>query len=595
MGLNDDLVYHADILIFGIILIFALANLPKAYARFSRRSEWSEGHRLHSVVPRRSMNPAINRNPPISYPIDSTKPSYVDFESSTDHSLTACVSLPYHPGNTRMKDHYNEKELPLAPQRLPPPSYYLLHSAASVLRYRVHDNYSIGQVLLMILYTSIIFYVSFYKSNPFTDPHRAGFVITSQVPFVYALATKNNIIGIMVGVGYEKLNFLHRLVGRLMVIGANVHFLGYVYKWSLDGVIYEMLAEDFVRWGIVALVCLDLLGFCSTSFVRSRSYNLFLATHIVGLNVFLFAACYHQPTCIPYVIAAVVFYSIDHVVRAVKTRIATARLRPVTELGITRVEVPSLNAGWRAGQHVRLRVLSSSMGWWGWSEVHPFTIANATQTQEGMVLMCKKTGRWTGSLFDMAQTSSYGESGKEAGRDVTVMVEGPYGGVGHTVMSSYSGAMFVVGGSGITFALSAVQDLIRASGDNDVKIIDIVWSIQDPGSLSPLVTQLASIVERGTTARVRVHVFYTRAISTTFDGMILPRGITLLPGRPKLAKLLDAVVTGTMLAGGANGVFVGVCGPVSLANLTASVVNGFDTRMRTAVGGVTFHEETFGW
>lgn len=138
-------------------------------------------------------------------------------------------------------------------------------------------------------------------------------------------------------------------------------------------------------------------------------------------------ACYHEPTCIPYVIGGVVFYALDHIVRAIKTHITTARLRPLPELKIVRVEVPSLNAGWRAGQHVRLRVLSSSMGWWGWSEVHPFTIANATQTPEGMVLMCKQTGRWTSNLFKMAHTSSYGESGKEAGRDVTVIVEGPYG------------------------------------------------------------------------------------------------------------------------------------------------------------------------
>lgn len=125
--------------------------------------------------------------------------------------------------------------------------------------------------------------------------------------------------------------------------------------------------------------------------------------------------------------AACVFYILDHVVRAIKTRITTAKLQPLPELGITRVEVPSINAGWRAGQHVRLRVLSSSMGWWGWSEVHPFTIANVAETSEGMVLMCKKTGHWTGSLFSMAQTASYGETGKEVGRDVRVMVEGPYG------------------------------------------------------------------------------------------------------------------------------------------------------------------------
>ena len=37
------------------------------------------------------------------------------------------------------------------------------------------------------------------------------------------------------------------------------------------------------------------------------------------------------------------------------------------------------------------------------------------------------------------------------------------GGTGHSVFASFSAAMFVVGGSGITFALSAIQDLIQVS------------------------------------------------------------------------------------------------------------------------------------
>lgn len=49
-------------------------------------------------------------------------------------------------------------------------------------------------------------------------------------------------------------------------------------------------------------------------------------------------------------------------------------------------------------------------------------------------------------------------------------------------MSRYSGAMFIVGGSGVTFALSAVQDLLRTGADSNIKIIDIVWSISDPGT-----------------------------------------------------------------------------------------------------------------
>jgi hypothetical protein len=89
-------------------------------------------------------------------------------------------------------------------------------------------------------------------------------------------------------------------------------------------------------------------------------------------------------------VAAYVFYILDHIVRAVKTRVTTAKLRPLPELGTTRVEVPSINAGWRAGQHVRLRVLSSSIGWWDWSEVHPFTIAMWQKRQKEWFLCARR-------------------------------------------------------------------------------------------------------------------------------------------------------------------------------------------------------------
>lgn len=48
-------------------------------------------------------------------------------------------------------------------------------------------------------------------------------------------------------------------------------------------------------------------------------------------------------------------------------------------------------------------------------------------------------------------------------------------------MTSYSGALLVAGGSGITFALSAMQDLVQSGNTGSVKIVDLVWSIRDVG------------------------------------------------------------------------------------------------------------------
>jgi predicted ferric reductase len=71
------------------------------------------------------------------------------------------------------------------------------------------------------------------------------------------------------------------------------------------------------------------------------------------------------------------------------------------------------------------------MGWYGWMESHPFTIASVSNTGDGLVLMIKQTGSWTTRLYDMAKASGYGESGKKTVKKVKVMVDGPYGTVLH--------------------------------------------------------------------------------------------------------------------------------------------------------------------
>jgi ferric-chelate reductase len=128
---------------------------------------------------------------------------------------------------------------------------------------------------------------------------------------------------------------------------------------------------------------------------------------------------------LPYILTCFGLYGFDYLLRIIKTRISRAFIRPLPELGTTRIEVPSINAGWQAGQHVRVRVMSSGMGWWGWTEVHPFTIASVAGGQEGLVLLCKQSGSWTSKLYEMAKANGYTEGG--VGREVSIMIEGPYG------------------------------------------------------------------------------------------------------------------------------------------------------------------------
>lgn len=48
---------------------------------------------------------------------------------------------------------------------------------------------------------------------------------------------------------------------------------------------------------------------------------------------------------------------------------------------MTLVEIPKITSGWRAGQHVRIRIVSRTMGALRWAECHPFTIASVSKVR----------------------------------------------------------------------------------------------------------------------------------------------------------------------------------------------------------------------
>ena len=213
--------------------------------------------------------------------------------------------------------------------------------------------------------------------------------------------------------------------------------------------------------------------------------------------------CQHVPVAIPYAVVSACIFGLDYfIIRPLKSRYATATLEYLPALKSTRVTIP-LHKGWRAGQHIRLRVLTVQMGIGAVFEVHPFTIASSTKDDDGLVLMCKDTGNWTNSLGKLADKGLWGEKGAMSLPTVGVIVEGPYGmilahlcvcffriahhmlllgGPKNTVLSNFSGACIVAGGSGVTFATSTVQELIRKSStaSSRTRIINMVWAVQDP-------------------------------------------------------------------------------------------------------------------
>ncbi|KAH9944663.1 iron reductase [Amylocystis lapponica] len=618
---HREFVYDIDLVLLGVLALFFLFALPGAIARFSQLSEWTEGMFFRRVTTRtqnhltRSASSSSSSSGNRLRRFDSPIPITLSPSNETYNEKGAAASNesldPFSGGVTRQR---STKRLPVQPQNPPthmPAWSSLLPSVHKVLGYSVRPGYSVGKALLLLIYSGIMLYAGLYKSDPFTDPVRAGFVYGSQVPFVIVLATKNNAIGWLVGCGYEKLNFLHRLVGRFAILAVNVHGIAYMFVFTSEGSFWKPLAKPDMMWGFIGLIAADILFLLSTSIVRQVCYPLFYVSHVLMAGLFLGAFCLHMPWAIPYVVIAGAFYAFDRVLRLVRSRYTTAHLRTLPELGMTRIEVPAVNAGWRAGQHVRIKVLSAGMGWLGWAETHPFTIASVSKgaSDEGLVLMCKKAGDWTGKLFELAKRADYGEA-NGLGPRVRVIIDGPYGGPGHSIISSFSGAMFVAGGSGITYALGAVRELMqRASeGRTRVKVIELVWSIPDPASLAPLLPLFTNLLKESEESytMLRISVSYTRAPSSpeAFAAVrALPPGLTLSAGRPKLGKILESVVDhtsspyggGREILGPLTGIVAGVCGPLSLGEELAKAVRNIPSERAKTVGGIELHEEIFGW
>ncbi|OJA16573.1 hypothetical protein AZE42_03834 [Rhizopogon vesiculosus] len=620
-----DLAFHIDIFLIAFAGVFALFALPRAVARFSRVAEWRQGHILRAIpLERRAPRPPVMRS---VQSLAFGAPAADNVTSEESHTLHSDTHLIRHPA-AKQEGWSLPPHVRAWSSRVP--------TFGSILRYRLETGFSAGQALVLLVYFSVLVYAGLLKSNPFSDPLRTGFVAMSQIPIVYLLATKNNLLGMLIGAGYEKvgvykilnqhaptvyvqLNYIHRFAGIILVVASNVHSIGYIYEWTLDGTISDRIRHDpMVQWAFVTLISVDFLYIFSLPFFRRRAYNVFYCSHVVFFILFLPAVrpyiCHisnleidihiqvygHQRSVFPYVIAAAGIFGLDLLIRLIKTRVYNARIRPIPDLMLTRIEIPQLNAGWRAGQHVRIRVLSSGLGWFGWAESHPFTIATAAKTPEGMILLCKKAGGWTGRLYEMAKVAGYGSDEGAFGRMVQVMIEGPYGGPGHCVFASYSAAIFFVGGSGITFALSAVQDILQrdSEGASRVKIIEVIWTVPDSASLTPLVPQFAALIQQSIYAPLKISVHYTRASDNPPGKDFLPPGLTLSAGRPKLAKVLDAVISRAVSYGSGvkasmdiTGVVVGVCGPEGMGDEVAQAISQVDDGRRWAVGGIEMHEE----
>ncbi|CED83553.1 Ferric reductase, NADH/NADPH oxidase and related proteins [Phaffia rhodozyma] len=484
-----------------------------------------------------------------------------------------------------------------------------------------------GQLFVLVMYGLVVGLATFWFCDPRTDPSRSGVIATAQLPFVVALGCKNSIAVMLLGRSREKFNYVHRFMGKLIFIGSSIHTWVFGQKYIRQKAFEKKLHTELVLAGFIAWLGVALVTVSSFPIVRRRAFEFFQVCHWVGFMTTLIALYFHVDFCKPYCLSALGLYAIDLLYQfTLKKHLLPlqAVLTPLADGETTMVEIPRMKTGWRTGQYVTIRVIDSGMGFSKICQKHPFTIANAPSSVSGMDgdclrLFIKSSGGWTKKLSALSRGGNTLD-GPLGSRQVRVLIEGPYGGLGNTLTTSFSSVLLLAGGSGITFVLAQAAGLVAraASGGCRADRVDVVWIVRHDRTLESFLPYLTPLL-RPTRARktsegirlnIHIHVYVTgmKSLPTAHALSAVHPDLHVHQGRPPVLTLVQHKLEATLVRGamsekkGENemeekpricGLVVGVCGPGGLIRDVREVVGGLNSDDVKRIGGVEVVTECF--
>lgn len=350
--------------------------------------------------------------------------------------------------------------------------------------------------------------LSFYGTawDTRTYANQAGWLAVAQIPLIIALAGKNNLISFMTGISYEKLNFLHRAAGRVCLLCVWIHSGGYLYL--RHGISDEMWRTSMTQWGFTGTVAFTLLMLLSIQWVRNKIYEFFLVAHICLAALTLAAMICHWKAVDVWIYPGIGLWAAERIFRALRlillnklwvqvpsptannipSRATLTLLTPSTLMVSFPAPMPQLK--WKAGQH--FYVVMPAMSRLPW-EAHPFTATTVPARPEfgatsgELTFIVRVRDGFTKRMKDAvdAERKARGLGVEEHVKiEVPAAVEGPYATVDSK--KGFDGVLILAGGSGISYALSHLLQVIREAreGKTKVKRIRIIWMVKSRLHLS---------------------------------------------------------------------------------------------------------------
>ncbi|EWG54179.1 hypothetical protein FVEG_12454 [Fusarium verticillioides 7600] len=460
---------------------------------------------------------------------------------------------------------------------------------------------------------------------------RSGWLALGCMPFVFATATKTNWITLLTGVSHERLQVFHRWIAYAFFVLALMHtfpFIVYHIRFH-DMQMHFKMSLLFYWTGIVALIFQAWLTFASHSAIRKLlGYEFFKATHFLAVVIFMltfFWHCDYTLTSWHYFIGTAAVYVPCYLYPWLRTcfeyGVRTKAHIKVEDNGFVRITIPA-NLTWEIGQHCFLRF--TSFGLTQALSAHPFTICSlpaiSPDDQSFLVFYLKRHRGFTAKLYEYAL--------QNPGAQVSVLVDGPYGGVNTQNLVNSNHLVVIAGGSGAGWTLPFIEQYIASQtrradeeckegerGGSPFLSLRLILASRDAESCSwyrQVVSEMLLNYSDKMISGLQVQIHRTSggvaesslpSISSVApgnkesgneratEGLI---SFDELSGRPDLPGMLKELARG-MISTDSLGVYV--CGPDTMQNdvrnavasLNLDILGGADS------AGVYLHSEHFSW
>ena len=317
------------------------------------------------------------------------------------------------------------------------------------------------------------------------------------MPLLILLASKNNIIGTLTGVSFERLNVLHRWTARIMLFLAILHFGYQSYGWQRFGLMkLEWATDECPTTGIAAFVLLLWMNISTLAPFRNWSYEFFVTQHLITFFGFIIAIMMHLPSTALwsriYIYIPIALYLLDRIIRTVLFAFFNIPAKKATltalEGGVTRIRLSNRSIkSWSPGAYVLLSIPK-----FGKTESHPATIVSTPRSHDGdMVFMLKCRGGFTKRIMTSASnstTSLLPHTKQESKTQTNLHVEtyrafinGPYGG-SQSDFAAFDSVCLIAGSTGVTFTLAILLNLAERAAMGrklPVRRVHFVWCVKD--------------------------------------------------------------------------------------------------------------------